>query len=110
MQGADAIEGTRSLERVGEVRAAEVEAVQRVSAGGPDAVPEVAAALRAGRITVGEAVDRLIDDALARHVGRALQPGGELEARLRRLLRDYAGADPLISAKIRRLESRRGAR
>ena len=55
-------------------------------------------------------VDRLIDDAVTRRVGRAIEPGSELEARLRRVLRDYAEADPLISDKIRRLEARRAGR
>ena len=118
--GTDAVRGAEeveALDRVGEVkaaRAAEVGAVRGVAgataSSGADAIAEVAAALRAGELTVAEAVDRLIDDAVTRRVGRALEPGGELEARLRRVLRDYASADPLITAKIRRLEGRRPGR
>ena len=75
-----------------------------------DEIAAVAAALKSGALTVAEAVDRLIDDAVHKQVGRAVEPGSEIEARLRRLLRDQAGADPLIREKIRRLEGRRSGR
>lgn len=114
---ANHVEGTEGVSEVDEVRAtraAEVGAVKGAEAigesGAADPVTEVAAALRAGKLSVAEAVDRLIDDAITRRVGRAVEQGSELEARLRRVLRDYAGADPLISSKIRRLEARRGGR
>jgi len=109
--GADEVD---ALDEVRAASAAEVAAVGGVersgAAGKTDAVTEVAAALRAGRMTVAEAVDRLIEDAVGKQVGRAVEPGSELETRLRRVLRDHAGADPLISAKIRRLEGRRPGR
>ena len=108
----DAADAVDEVEGVGQVRATEsAGAVKRADAvRGTDAVAEVAAALRAGELTVAEAVDKLIDDAVGKQVGRAIEPGSELEQRLRRVLRDYAGADPLITAKIRRLEGRRPAR
>jgi hypothetical protein len=109
--GASEIE---ALEEIKAARAAEVGSVSGVDAvsapAAADPVASVAAALRAGELSVAEAVDRLIDDAVTRRVGRAIEPGGELEARLRRILRDYASADPLITAKIRRLEGRRSDR
>jgi hypothetical protein len=105
------------IEAVNEVRGARTDAVERVSgvsgaasAAGADPIAEVAAALRAGSISVADAVDRLIDDAVQRRVGRAIEAGGELEQRLKRVLRGYAEADPIISAKIRRLEARRPGR
>jgi hypothetical protein len=116
-QGPDRIEGTDAVAQVDAVRAAGPAGVEAIEGAGAaraasaaDAVNQVAAALRAGSITVADAVDRLIEDALSRKVGRAIEQGSELEARLRRVLREYAGADPLISAKIRRLETRRGGR
>jgi hypothetical protein len=112
--GVGEVERAERVDAVRATRAAEVEGVRRVDAAAapiaPDAVAEVAAALRAGEISVDQAVDRLIDDAVTRRVGRAIEPGSELEARLRRVLRDYAEADPLISDKIRRLEARRAGR
>jgi hypothetical protein len=116
-EAAQEVERAEHVDSIDEVRAARAEAVERTSgvagatgAAGVDHIAEVAAALRAGSITVAEAVDRLIDDAVTRRVGRAVEPGGELEARLKRVLRGYAEADPLISAKIRRLEARRPGR
>ncbi len=110
--GAPQVERAERVDEVGPAAAAELEAVRPVAAARPsgaaDPVAEVAAALRGGAITVAEAVDRLIDDAISRRVGRAVEAGGELEARLRRVLRDYAEADPLIRAKVKRLETRRG--
>jgi hypothetical protein len=99
----DALEGVEAT--------ASVQALDSAKAvRGSDAVSEVAALLRAGQLTVDQAVDRLIDDAVNKQVGRAIEPGSEVEARLRRVLRDYAGADPLISAKISRLHGRRPAK
>lgn len=110
----DAIGGAQGVEALDEVQATRATEVAGVGPVAPstapraaDAVAQVAAALKAGTLTVAEAVDRLIDDAVSKQVGRAIEPGSELEARLRRILRDYAGADPLISAKVRRLEGRR---
>ncbi len=117
VDGPSAVTGASEVEALDEVqatRATDVKAVGAVArpaaAPGVDPVATIAAALRAGELTVAEAVDRLIDDAVTRRVGRAIEAGGELEARLRRILRDYASADPLITAKIRRLEGRRSGR
>jgi hypothetical protein len=63
----------------------------------------VAARLRAGEITVDQAVELLIDDAIMRQVGRATESTKDLEPRLRELLRSYAANDPFLAAKIRRL-------
>ncbi len=86
--------------------------VGQAGAAGPvDAVAEVAAQLRAGQISVDQAVDRLIDDAIQRQLG-ALGQGGhlgqsdqarDLEPKLRELLRSYAESDPFLAARIRKL-------
>jgi hypothetical protein len=72
-------------------------------AGKLDAVGEVARRLRAGEVTVEQAVDLLIEDAIARQVGRAMKGRHDLEGRLRELLKSYTATDPLLAAKIRRL-------
>ena len=100
VEGADAVRATSAAAPV--ARAA--------AAAASDEVALVAAALKAGELTAAQAVDRLIDDAVHKQVGRAIEPGSEIEARLSRVLRDQAGADPLISEKIRRLEGRRSGR
>lgn len=92
---------------VGEVAPAEVAAVEGAGAADraapADPVARVAARLRAGELTVDQAVDALIDDAVRRQVGRAVDDREELEARLREVLRGYADSDPFLAAKIRRL-------
>ena len=85
---------------------------QAGAAGATDAVGQVAAQLRAGQITVDQAVERLIDDAVKRQLG-SLGPLGlsgkngedarDLEPRLRELLRSYAESDPFLAARIRKL-------
>ena len=77
-------------------------------AGGPtkaalDPIAQVAEALRAGDITVEQAVERLIDDAIHRQVGHATQDRPELERRLRELLRGLTSTDPFLLSRIRRL-------
>jgi hypothetical protein len=69
----------------------------------PDAVAQVAAQLRAGEIGVDQAVELLIEDAIQRQVGRAVDGRTELAPQLRELLRGYATSDPFLLAKIRRL-------
>jgi hypothetical protein len=64
-------------------------------------VGEVAARLRAGEISSDEAVELLIDDAIARQMGGAVPK--EREDELRQLLRNYAANDPYLAARIRRL-------
>ena len=100
------------VERAEGVRATSAAApvAQTSATAASDEVAAVAAALKSGALSVAEAVDRLIDDAVHKQVGRAVEPGSEIEARLRRVLRDQAGADPLIREKIRRLEGRRSGR
>jgi hypothetical protein len=56
---------------------------------------------RAGEIGADEAVELLIDDAIARQLGGAAAK--DLEPKLREVLRDYAANDPYLAAKIRRL-------
>jgi molybdenum-dependent DNA-binding transcriptional regulator ModE len=70
-------------------------------------VGRVADRLRAGAITVDQAVEELIDDAVTRQVGAATQGRAELEERLRELLRQYAATDPQLTAHIRRLTLRK---
>jgi hypothetical protein len=69
-------------------------------AGSLDPVAQVAAQLRAGEITVDQAVDRLIEDAIARQLSHQAR---DLEPKLRELLRSYAESDPFLAARIRRL-------
>jgi hypothetical protein len=69
----------------------------------PDAITQVAARLRAGQITVDQAVDELIDDAIRRQVGRAVEDARDLAPQLRELLKGFATSDPFLAAKIRRL-------
>jgi hypothetical protein len=95
----DALSGTDSVRGT---EATGAPAVSRVS-GASDAVAEVAARLRAGEITVDQAVERLIDDAIERQMGRALEQAKELEPRLREVLRGFAAGDPLLTDKLRRL-------
>jgi hypothetical protein len=68
-----------------------------------DAASAVAQKLRAGEVTVAQAVELLIEDAIARQVGRALVGQDQLADELRTLLRSYATHDPGVLAKIRRL-------
>ena len=68
-----------------------------------DAVSQVAAQLRSGEIGVDQAVELLIEDAIQRQVGRAVEGGADLAPQLRELLRNYASTDPFLLAKIRRL-------
>ena len=90
------------VEGVDESAPAETGAVGRVGGtGGPtgtDAIAQVAARLRAGDIGVDEAVELLIDDAVAKGGGSK-----DLEPKLREVLREYASSDPFLSSKIRRL-------
>jgi hypothetical protein len=103
----DETRGIDATDGIGEVAPAEAPAVASTagtgSAKAADAVTEVAARLRAGEITVDQAVELLIDDAIGRQVGRAVQATRDLEPRLRELLRGYASSDPFLAAKIRRL-------
>ena len=101
----DAVDEAAPVEGVDEAAPAETGAVGRVAKtggpsgpGGADAIAQVAARLRAGEITVDDAVELLIDDAIARGGGSR-----ELEPKLREVLREYAASDPFLSAKIRRL-------
>jgi hypothetical protein len=109
----DAISPSDPLEEVGEV--GDAQAVGQVngtasahSAGGADSISRVAGQLRAGQITVDQAVGLLIEDAIERQLGSVAQGTGskharELEPKLRELLRSYAETDPFLAARIRRL-------
>ncbi len=65
-----------------------------------DPVAKITERLRAGEISVDQAVDLLIDDAVERQVGAA---GREVASKLRQVLRSHASSDPTLSARIRRL-------
>jgi hypothetical protein len=92
-------------ESEGATGAAEVSApAPATGAGSLDPVAQVAAQLRAGEISVDQAVDRLIDDAISRQLGhQAPADLAKLEPKLRELLRSYAESDPFLAARIRRL-------
>src|SRR5262245_53759902 len=104
----DGVSDVDQLEKTGEILKATdtpaVDAAQRSGAAAPsDAVAKVAAQLRAGEITVDQAVEQLIDDAVKRQMGLLTAGREELEDELRELLRQYASTDPFLAAKIRRL-------
>ena len=67
---------------------------------------EVARRLRAGEITAKQAVELLIDDVIARQVGRALADRQTLAAELKELLRRQMETDPYLASKVRRLGNR----
>lgn len=101
----DPIDQAAPVDGVDEAAPAETGAVARVGGsdgpGAPDPVGQVAERLRAGEISSDQAVELLIDDAIARQMGGAVP--ADLEPRLREVLRDYAANDPYLAAKIRRL-------
>jgi 3-methyladenine DNA glycosylase/8-oxoguanine DNA glycosylase len=104
----DGVSDVDQVEETGEIVAPTetpaVDASQRAGSVAPsDAVGKVAAQLRAGEITVDQAVELLIDDAVKRQMGRFLVGREELEDELRELLRQYASSDPFLAAKIRQL-------
>src|SRR5437763_13774554 len=66
----------------------------------PDAVAAVASRLRAGEIDVQQAVELLIDDAIERQVGRAVEARQEIEGKLREMLREYTAEDPFLAGKV----------
>jgi hypothetical protein len=117
VDGPESVDPTDEVKLVGETEATaastEVSGPAAVgqtgAAGSVDAVGQVAAQLRAGEITVDQAVERLIDDAIRRQLGSGdwqLQNGDrarDLEPRLRELLRSYAESDPFLAARIRKL-------
>jgi len=78
-----------------------------VATAATDPISQIAGELRAGRITVEQAVERLIEDAVHRQIGRALQGPSKasmaLADELRALLHAYAANDPFLAARIRRL-------
>lgn len=78
------------------------EAPRAAGASAADPVAQVAADLRAGRIDVDTALDRLVERAMSSRAVEALPPArrSELEAHLRRSLAD----DPTLVALTRDLE------
>ncbi len=105
----DAVDGPGAIDEIDEVGqaapAGEVSATAPTAGtGNIDPVAQVAAQLRAGEITVDQAVDRLIEDAIDRQLGTQPSPSREaLEPKLRELLRSYAESDPFLATRIRRL-------
>jgi hypothetical protein len=98
----DGVEGVGEVDQVSEAPATG-EVVAPAAPAGPgsvDPVAKVAAQLRAGEITVDQAVEKLIDDAISRQLSHEAR---DLEPKLRELLRSYAESDPLLAARIRRL-------
>src|SRR5437763_1945558 len=65
---------------------------------GLDPVAEVARRLRVGEISARDAVEILIDDAVARH---GASDRDEVARELKDLLRRYAADDPYLSSKLR---------
>jgi hypothetical protein len=103
--GAPPIDGVDGIGEVDEV--VETAPTGEVAAPAPasgtgnlDPVSQVAAQLRSGEISVDQAVERLIDDAIHGQLGAGAR---DLEPKLRELLRSYAESDPFLAARIRRL-------
>jgi hypothetical protein len=96
VDGIDPVAPEREVGEVGQAAPAH-------AADAPDAVAEVAARLKAGELSVDQAVELLIDDVIARQVARAVDHARDFEPQLRDLLRSYASSDPFLAAKIRRL-------
>ena len=98
----DSVDGIGEVDEVVETTSTgEVTAPAPASGtGNIDPVSQVAAQLRAGEISIDQAVERLIDDAVHRHLSEQAR---DLEPKLRELLRAYAESDPFLAARIRRL-------
>jgi hypothetical protein len=103
----DATEAVESADATSEVQPGAPASVKGPEAaqrsGTPDAIGYVAQRLKSGEISVDEAVDILIDDAIERQVGRAVEVARDLAPKLREVLRGYASNDPTLAARIRRL-------
>ena len=97
---ASEVASTRSAAAASEV--APTSAV--AGSGATEPVAEVARRLRAGELSAREAVELLIDDAVDRQIGRALEDRSELKRELKELLRRYTETDPYLAAKAKRLE------
>lgn len=67
-----------------------------------DAIADIAARLRSGTLTASQAVEALIQDAVAKNLPGAA-PGSKLAEQLRSLLAAYADADPYLAARIKGL-------
>ena len=84
-----------------------IDAAAPASATSPtDPVGDVARRLRAGEISARDALELLIDDVIARQVGRAVGDKQALAADLKELLRHHAENDPYLASKMRRLGNR----
>jgi hypothetical protein len=70
-----------------------------------DAIAKVAAQLRAGEIDVERAVELIIDHTVEK-LGSGARP--QTTEKLRQVLREYAANDPNLSARIRKLTTRKG--
>jgi sulfur relay (sulfurtransferase) DsrF/TusC family protein len=94
---AEQAERAESIERTGPVTAPpSTEALDAV-------VATLAAELRAGNITVDQAVASLVDDAIERQVRAAIGASPDVEQELRTMLRRHLAEDPYLLAKVRRL-------
>ena len=73
--------------------------------GGTDAISKVAAQLRAGEIDVDRAVELLIDHTISQQSGRGSHP--QMAQKLRQVLQRYVKDDPLLVARIQKLNLRK---
>ena len=71
------------------------------AAGGRDPIADIAAELKAGRITPEEAIERVLDEAVGA-VAAAGVPEA-MRARLRAQLAELVGDDPFLAGKARRI-------
>lgn len=107
--GARPVEPTRPATAVEETApASAIERTGPVTAPHPLApldavVAALAAELRAGTMTVEQAVSRLVEDAIERQVAAALLDNPEAEAEVREQLMRHLAEDPYLIQKVRRL-------
>jgi hypothetical protein len=94
--------GKAFAEKVAGARPAEVAAVAPESRPGDVAVGDLAADLRAGKLTSRAAVDKILERVVARQVG-AEAPAG-VRDQIRAALQDAIETDPLLADKLRQLE------
>lgn len=82
---------------------AKVAAVEKTAAAAPaDRVASIADRLRRGTLSASQAVEELVEDAVARNLP-GLEPDSKLSQELRALLRAYAKDDPYLASRISRL-------
>jgi len=103
VESIDGVDAPESIDRVAPAAPEAVSGVTGAGAAALDPIAQVAARLRAGEISVDQAVELLIDDAVERQVAGATAGSPKLAQELREVLRGFKDNDPFLAARIRRL-------